>query len=203
MHAAALYRALTQPSMLRGLSARACLGSALSCAAFALVWLGRPHEANLLTSEALSAAREGADDRALSWALVVASLSAGDLSARRPLLDEALGLSRSLSSGYYGEGLVLIGYSRNRCGPLRPCPMVCSGRRRGLSAQRTARDDHLLGTRHRGNVRVSRRRPRGRARVRPRPPAALRRRRRAILLQRFGGSRASHRFRVGSAGLHR
>jgi predicted ATPase/DNA-binding XRE family transcriptional regulator len=111
MHAAALYRALTQPSMLRGLSARACLGSALSYAAFALVWLGRPHEADLLTSEALSAAREGANDGALSWALVVASLSAGDLSARLPLLDEALRLSRSLSSGYYGEGLVLIGYS--------------------------------------------------------------------------------------------
>jgi hypothetical protein len=110
LHAAALYRTLSQPSMLRNLSARACLGLALSYAGFALVWRRRPDEAASLTSEALSAARKGADPRALSWALFVASLTAGDFSARRQLLDEALAVSRSLSSGYYAEGIALIGY---------------------------------------------------------------------------------------------
>jgi tetratricopeptide (TPR) repeat protein len=111
MRSAALYRTLTGSSLLRNLSARACLSSALSFVGFALMVLRRNDEGERVASEAVDLARQEPDGGILAWALIVKSLSGDDLVARRALLDEVLALARSFPSGYSIEGLALIGYS--------------------------------------------------------------------------------------------
>jgi predicted ATPase/transcriptional regulator with XRE-family HTH domain len=109
MRSAALYRTLSEPLMLGVLSPRACLALSLAFAGFALAALRRPGEAADAATEAVVLARMEPHVSILAWALIAKSFSAGDIAARRALLDEALGLSRSFPSGYTFEGLALIG----------------------------------------------------------------------------------------------
>jgi predicted ATPase/DNA-binding XRE family transcriptional regulator len=111
MRSAAQYRTLTGSSMLRNLSARACLSSALSFIGYALIGLRRNDEGERVASEAVNLARQEPDVAVLAWALIVKSLSGTDIVARQVLLDEALALSQSFPSGYPMEGLALIGFS--------------------------------------------------------------------------------------------
>jgi tetratricopeptide (TPR) repeat protein len=109
LRSVALYRTLSEPSELRPFSVRACLAAALASAGFAFAALQRYEEADRAASEAVALARVEPYAGILAWALISKSLSATNVSARRELLDEALGLGRSLPSGSVHEGLALIG----------------------------------------------------------------------------------------------